>query len=184
MGRHHSDSSKSSHRRTKHHHDKKRCDNCPESNGYIYRGYGPNLTSGGNVFFLGAMFDRHGCDVGRVSAASDSENGPVTNIFHLHDGSKLEVLLNKQSTLVSMFPVDELTVQCFPEVAQYLNDPNAKVMITSCNHTKRKDSNVLSWKGRCLFKKANVLQVRCAFLLLNDKIHEQLGCQWFIGTSK
>jgi hypothetical protein len=153
------------------------CD-CTAPEGHLYRGYGPNLARGSGALAKCPLFNQQGCEVGRTVTYAVGEDA-VRHEWSLKDGSTLKIEILNGVTYFS--PVDDAVVSSFPELASYLNNPNAGLLSFESNHSKHGDPAIVQWNGTGSFKKVNYIEFRCVYLTLNGNITECLGCHWFIG---
>ena len=146
--------------------------------GQLYRGYGPNLTADSGAIAKCPLFNDQGHKIGCTATYAVGE-AAVRHEWSLKDGSKLKVEISNGLSYFS--PVDEAVVSSFPELAQYLNNPNAGLLSFESNHSKKGDPAVIQWHGTGSFKNVNYIEFRYVYLTLYDNIDQCLGCHWFIG---
>lgn len=151
---------------------------CSAPKGHLYRGYGPNLTGESGALAKCPLFNDQGSEVGCTATYPVGQDA-VRHEWKLKDGSKLVAEISNGLSYFS--PVDEAVVSSFPELAAYLNNPNAALLSFESNHSKNGDPAVIQWQGTGSFKKVNYIEFRCVYLTLGGNIVECLGCHWFIG---
>ncbi len=156
---------------------------CVEPKGTVYRGYGPNLTPGGNIFVKCNMFNNKGCQVGYVTSSSTSNPNTAEHTFVLNKGGKLDVVFTRNSDILSVIPVDADAVMAFPEAAPYLDNPDAVIWLLDGNHSIN-DAGTVSWQATGSLKKVNYVEVRCVYLVLNGTIIQCLGCHWTLARKQ
>ncbi len=150
-----------------------------EPAGKLYRGYGPNLDpSTAGTLVKCALYGEKGTQVGTTATYAVSE-GVVRHHWDLKCGS-LDIVVESTLAYVTS-PLDESVIISFPELAPYLNNPDAGLLTFESNATKG-SSVVQSWVGTGKLKKINYVEFRCVYLTINGNITQCLGCHWFFGN--
>ncbi len=166
----------------KHHCSSESSDRCTAPKGQLFRGYGPNITPGGDIFIRCALFNDEGCPVGTISDSLTSDPNVFNHKFVLNDGGVLDMSATFESGVFSDFPIDTTTITAFPETAPYYGYPmsSAFIRVLAGNNSKG-GPGVVSWHTKGSLKKVNYLEVRCVYLFLNNQVIQCLGCHYFMG---
>ncbi|MBS0635253.1 MAG: hypothetical protein JSR37_07300 [Verrucomicrobia bacterium] len=125
-------------------------------------------------------FDEHGKRVGYVYSINYGETARHT--FIMNDGSCFSQYISNSITLPIVQPIDENVVAALPELAPYLNDESASLLVVISNQSKGEEG-VYCWKNRgpkgSIFSgKVQTLDVRCTFLVVDGRIEKCIACSW------
>jgi hypothetical protein len=103
--------------------------------------------------------------------------------FMLKNGT-LDVHFTKDSDLLYEQPITEEVAIAFPELAPYVDRPDAYLFTLVGDHNKDNETS-LQWEATGCLVNSNYLEVRCVFLvfMVDDEPQTQkcIGCHWFIG---
>ncbi len=161
------------------------CETGPAPMGYVYRSYGENLAKPNSAAFLKTrLYDNYGVKVGFEESSATADPNVIAHKFALNCGDTLKLEFTADTAVVEILPVDTAVVAAFPELAPFLDNPNAQIRILSGNSLKT-DPGVISWKGTGVFKDVNYVETRCVYLALVEnsifRVLSAVGCHWFIG---
>ncbi len=136
----------------------------------------PNLPNEVNC----PLFDEHGKHVGYVHSELFSDSARHT--FRMKDKSCFSQYISGDIVFTTTSPITDSVVAAFPELAPYLGNEDALVLIADSNQSKD-GPGIYSWKncgpkGSIFHDKVTSLTVRCVFLILNGRTEKCIGCSY------
>lgn len=125
-------------------------------------------------------FDEHGKRVGYVYSINYGET--ARHSFIMEDGSCFSQYISNSIALPLVQPIDEAVVAALPELAPYLYNESAGLLVVVSNQSKHGEG-VYCWKncgpkGSIFSGKVETLDVRCTFLVVDGRIEKCIACSW------
>ncbi len=127
------------------------------------------------------LYDEHGKHVGYVSSILYSDS--ARHKFCMKDGSCFSQYISGDIVYTTTSSINENVVAAFPELAPYLDNEDALLLIADSNQSID-GPGIYSWKncgpkGTIFHGKVTSLTVRCVFLLLNGRTQKCVGCSYY-----
>lgn len=175
------------HKRRRHHRrSHSHCKKPRIPKGIVLRGYGNATPKTEDGVTHCRCYNDCGKEVGFLETYKIDTPGAFGHRWILKNGSSLDVHFTENSDLFYQQPVTGEVVAAFPELAPYINRPDAIFITFVGNHNKCNPTS-LQWEATGEFKHSNYVEVRCVFLafVVEDEplpaFQQCLGCHWFIG---
>ncbi len=128
------------------------------------------------------IFNEHGKHVGYVHSTLFETY--AIHSFVMKDGSCFSQKIEANVALPFTSPITEDVVAAIPELAPYLGNEDAELLVVVSNQTKN-GPGILCWKncgpkGSIFHDKVTSLDVRCVFLLIDGRVQKCIDCSWAV----